>query len=65
MQNPTEKYKQQNIEILNKFLKVNEILALNPNGFGDAKEEYLKLQTYYNDLKTEILDRMNLIVDNS
>lgn len=45
-------------ELINKFIEVCEVLALNPNGFGDAKEDWKKVEAEQEELRRKIYDRM-------
>ena len=50
--------KMTNSHLLNALLKVSAVLTLNPNGFGDAKEEYEAEKVKQSALKAEVLKRM-------
>lgn len=48
-----------NFHLLNSMLKVHDVLCLNPNGFGSAKEEYEATKSLHTALKNEVLKRMD------
>lgn len=48
-----------NFHLVNALLKVSEVLSLNPNGFGDAQEEYAKVKATQKALKDEVFKRMD------
>jgi len=44
--------------LTNALIKLSGVIALNPNGFGDAKEEYDEVTDTHKALKAEVLRRM-------
>lgn len=48
-----------NFHLVNSMVKVHDVLCLNPNGFGDAKEEYEAQKSLFTALKNEVLKRMD------
>ena len=51
--------KMNNFHLVNALLKVTGVLALNPNGFGDAKAEYEQVKGTQKALKDEVFKRMD------
>jgi len=45
--------------LLNRLLDATKVLALNPNGFGDAREEYELVKSQWASDRAEVLDLMN------
>lgn len=48
-----------NFHLVNSMLKINGVLSLNPNGFGDAYEEYANTKATLQALKNEVFKRMD------
>ena len=44
--------------LVNALLKVSDVLSLNPNGFGDATEDYAKVKATQKALKEEVIRRL-------
>lgn len=47
-----------NFHLVNALLKLTGVLALNPNGFGGAVDEYEKVKTTHKNLKDELFARL-------
>jgi hypothetical protein len=47
-----------NFHLMNALLKLNDILSLNPNGFGTEKGQYIMAKLTHKALKEEVLRRL-------